>query len=144
MSSSQGYTVEPPAYTGSAPKKGSPAYGATSDAAAQHEPLLAGQGAAPRDAWADEDGDGLEGDFKVRADPVWHVETEACDADLETRAPQIGVTVSQSSQDVRNAFVCKVYGVLFCQIVSPSARARSVRLGARSSCLRAQSPRLES
>lgn len=32
---------------------------------------------------------------------------------------QIGVTVSQSSQDVRNDFVKKVYSVLFLQIVSP-------------------------
>ncbi|KPV77854.1 uncharacterized protein RHOBADRAFT_41853 [Rhodotorula graminis WP1] len=102
MSSSQGYTVEPPAYTGAAPKKkGSPAYGATTDAAAAHrqqqEPLLAGEGAAARDAWADEGDDGLEGDFKI------------------------GVTVSQSSQDVRNAFVRKVYGVLFCQILLTTA-----------------------
>ncbi|GAA6052181.1 hypothetical protein JCM3770_000783 [Rhodotorula araucariae] len=91
--SAQGYTVDPPAYghAGSSPKKGTAAYGATVDTAAQ-EPLLAGEGAAPRDAWTDEE-DGLEEDFKI------------------------GVTVAQSSQDVRNAFVRKVYGVLFCQIL---------------------------
>jgi len=65
MSSSQGYTVEPPAYTGATPpKKGSPAYGATADP--QQQPLLAGEGAAARDAWADDGDDALEGDFKVR------------------------------------------------------------------------------
>ncbi|GAA5966598.1 hypothetical protein JCM8115_006885 [Rhodotorula mucilaginosa] len=97
----EGYTVPPPGYV-AAPattKKGT-GYGATADAG-QHEPLLgtsaaagriAGEGAAARNVWA-EDGDGLEDDFKI------------------------GVTVSQSSQDVRHDFVKKVYSVLFMQIL---------------------------
>ncbi|GAA6004279.1 Bxi1p [Rhodotorula paludigena] len=98
MSSSQGYTVEPPSYTPAAPappaKKGANAYGATAAAAdAAHEPLLApGEGHAARDAWGEDD-DGLDDDFKI------------------------GVTVSQSAQSIRHAFVSKVYGVLFCQIL---------------------------
>lgn len=70
MSSSQGYTVEPPSYTPAAPappaKKGANAYGATAAAAdAAHEPLLApGEGHAARDAWGEDD-DGLDDDFKV-------------------------------------------------------------------------------
>ncbi|GAA5885723.1 hypothetical protein JCM5296_000125 [Sporobolomyces johnsonii] len=90
--SPEGYTVPPPDYN-PGPSSKKPAYGATGDAGA-HEPLLgaaAGEGDSPRDAWAE--GDDLEEDFKI------------------------GVTVSQSSQDVRMAFVRKVYGVLFCQIL---------------------------
>ncbi|KAJ8293591.1 Protein lifeguard 4 [Rhodotorula toruloides] len=94
MSASNAYPVPPPSYS-SAPSSSSkrPAYGATagsSDQAAS-EPLLAGEGEAARNAWSEEDE--LEGDFKI------------------------GVTVSQSSQDVRNDFVKKVYSVLFLQIL---------------------------
>ncbi|GAA5963680.1 hypothetical protein JCM21900_001976 [Sporobolomyces salmonicolor] len=91
--SPEGYTVPPPGYNPGPPSVKKLAYGATVDAGSQ-EPLLgaaAGEGDAPRDAWAE--GDDLEEDFKI------------------------GVTVSQSSQDVRMAFVRKVYGVLFCQIL---------------------------
>ncbi|GAA6018547.1 hypothetical protein JCM10207_007213 [Rhodosporidiobolus poonsookiae] len=90
-SSTQGYTVEPPAYAQAGPSK-KPAYGATGDSSAQ-EPLLAGEGERSRDAWA-EDEDGLEDDFKI------------------------GVTVSQSAVEIRQAFVRKVYGVLFTQILA--------------------------
>lgn len=43
---------------------------------------------------------------------------------------QIGVTVSQSSQDVRNDFVKKVYSVLFLQIVSFGRPTRKANAGA--------------
>ncbi|ORY55725.1 inhibitor of apoptosis-promoting Bax1-domain-containing protein [Leucosporidium creatinivorum] len=99
MSAPTGYTVDPPTYTAPGAKK---AYGATSNPQ-QHEaeqPLLGGQqwasgSQAPRNDWdAEGSEDDIPDDFKI------------------------GVTVSQSSQDVRAAFVRKVYGVLFVQILS--------------------------
>ncbi|BGP55952.1 hypothetical protein JCM8202v2_003559 [Rhodotorula sphaerocarpa] len=91
MSSPEGYTAPPPGYAPAPPAKKASQYGATAEASAQ-EPLLAGEGSAARNVWAEE-GDGLEDDFKI------------------------GVTVSQSSQDVRHDFVKKVYSVLFMQIL---------------------------
>lgn len=97
-----GYTVPPPNYAG--PKQ--PEYGTAGHSSAGHaqEPLLSGGGreyasgsSAPRNDWGAEGDDGSDADdFKI------------------------GVTVSQSSQEVRAAFVRKVYSVLFCQIVRPS------------------------
>ncbi|KAI5478343.1 bax inhibitor family protein [Pseudohyphozyma bogoriensis] len=82
------YPVPPPSYQ--APT-GKPAYGAT---AAEEQPLFA-SGAGPSNEWSGVPGeeDDIEGDFKI------------------------GVTVSQSSQEVRNAFIRKVYSILFCQIL---------------------------
>ncbi|GAA5834462.1 hypothetical protein JCM3766R1_005219 [Sporobolomyces carnicolor] len=100
MSSSQTpYSRPPPEYaaaSSSQSKKIPPpaAYGATTEADDARKPLLhsdAGEGFAPRNAW-NEDGDAEE-DFLI------------------------GVTLSQSSQDVRHEFVRKVYTVLFCQIL---------------------------
>ena len=86
----QGYTVPPPSYASPSSSAPKKAYGATAGSAS--EPLL-GQ---PRD-WDDEAGGNPEDDdFKI------------------------GVTVSQSSADVRAAFVRKVYSVLFVQLVRPS------------------------
>ncbi|KAM0789440.1 hypothetical protein ACM66B_000263 [Microbotryomycetes sp. NB124-2] len=100
MSSSQGYTVDPPTYSQPSAKK---QYGATQQPAADQEPLLSGGGdqqpfasgsSQPRNAWADEGFDGdVPDDFKI------------------------GVTVSQSSIEVRQQFVRKVYGVLLAQIL---------------------------
>jgi len=85
-----GYTVAPPSYQGSSASK--PSYGTASA-----EPLLQGQASASHSIPAEYDDDDilddLDDDFKI------------------------GVTAAQSSADVRNAFIRKVYGVLFCQIV---------------------------
>lgn len=94
----QGYTVDPPTYSSPSAKK---QYGATSGSSPS-EPLLgssqqqyASGSQAPRNDWdAEGSEDGIPDDFKI------------------------GVTVSQSSRDVRQAFVRKVYSVLFVQIVS--------------------------
>ncbi|GAA6032356.1 hypothetical protein JCM8097_008134 [Rhodosporidiobolus ruineniae] len=89
----EGYTVPPPGYSPSKAAK----YGSTEGASAS-APLLAsgsgvaGEGLAARDAWAEEDE--MEDDFKI------------------------GVTVSQSALEIRHAFVKRVYGVLFCQILA--------------------------
>ncbi|GAA5857765.1 hypothetical protein JCM8547_005975 [Rhodosporidiobolus lusitaniae] len=92
MSFSQGYTVDPPSYT--APAQPNKKYGSTVDSSAQ-EPLLAGEGAAPRDAWAEEgEEEELEDDFKI------------------------GATVSQSAVEIRQSFVRKVYAVLSVQILA--------------------------
>lgn len=65
MSSPEGYTAPPPGYAPASPTKKASQYGATAEASAQ-EPLLAGEGSAARNVWAEE-GDGLEDDFKVRS-----------------------------------------------------------------------------
>ncbi|GAA5836276.1 hypothetical protein JCM5353_002661 [Sporobolomyces roseus] len=92
------YSRPPPEYatasSSTAKKPTAPQYGATeggnNDDA--RKPLLQpGEGLGARDAW-NESGD-VEDDFNI------------------------GVTLSQSSQDVRNEFVRKVYSVLFCQIL---------------------------
>ncbi|KAK4054620.1 mitosis inhibitor protein kinase swe1 [Microbotryomycetes sp. JL221] len=98
--SSGGYTVDPPTYQAPGAKK---AYGATqsSSNAPDNEPLLASNNepwasgsSHPRNEWPDEaDAGDVPDDFKI------------------------GVTVSQSSIEVRQQFVRKVYGVLFCQIL---------------------------
>ncbi|GAA6063073.1 hypothetical protein JCM10212_003131 [Sporobolomyces blumeae] len=100
MSSSSDFPRPPPDYAAasSSQAKNKPAppaaYGATTDSDARKPLLQPGEGGAPRDAWA-ETGD-LEDDFVI------------------------GVTLSQSSQDVRNDFVRKVYSVLFLQILFTS------------------------
>lgn len=84
-----GYTVPPPSYQGSSATKAG--YGTASA-----EPLLAGQAAAAHHMpgeYDDEVPEDLDDDFKI------------------------GVTAAQSSAEVRNAFIRKVYGVLFCQIL---------------------------
>ncbi|BGP16769.1 hypothetical protein JCM10213_002162 [Rhodosporidiobolus nylandii] len=92
MASTEGYTVPPPQYAAAGSSKKQSTYGAADQGAA--EPLLApGEGAQRRDAWAEEE-DGLEEDFKI------------------------GVTVSQSAVEIRQAFVRKVYAVLTCQVVA--------------------------
>lgn len=84
--------MEPPAYAAAGPSK--KAYGSVDGAGANaNEPLLPGDGDRPRDAWG-EDGEELEEDFKI------------------------GVTVSQSAIEIRQAFVRKVYGVLFLQVLA--------------------------
>ncbi|GAA5841223.1 hypothetical protein JCM11251_003238 [Rhodosporidiobolus azoricus] len=92
--SAEGYTVPPPSYAAGASPAKKPTYGATGGEASTtaQTPLMAGEGMAARDAWADEDE--LEDDFKI------------------------GVTVSQSAIEIRQAFVRRVYGVLFCQIAA--------------------------
>lgn len=92
------YSRPPPEYastsTTAAKKPHAPAYGATEGTDDVTKPLLQpfpGEGPARRDAW-NEDGD-VEEDFLF------------------------GVTLSQSSQQVRHEFVRKVYTVLFCQIL---------------------------
>lgn len=103
MSAPQGYTVEPPSYDTPASKK---AYGTVNNAStnAASEPLLGGGSAyasgsaAPRNDWTDEGESGdVPEDFKI------------------------GTTVSQSSADVRSAFVRKVYAVLFTQLLATAA-----------------------
>ena len=84
-----GYTVPPPSYQGSSTFK--PSYGT-----AQAEPLLQAQASGAHQIpgeYDDDIPDDLDDDFKI------------------------GVTAAQSSAEVRNAFIRKVYGVLFCQIV---------------------------
>lgn len=63
-----GYTVPPPGYVEAGPSthKKPQQYGATGGEASAAEPLLAGEGLAARNAW-EEDGEGLEDDFKVRS-----------------------------------------------------------------------------
>ncbi|KAM0754910.1 hypothetical protein T439DRAFT_283945 [Meredithblackwellia eburnea MCA 4105] len=90
----QAPSVPPPNYQSGSTYKPRE-YGSTS----ANEPLLSGQqpyasgSHAPSNDWADQASDDDVEDFKI------------------------GVTVSQSSQDVRHQFVAKVYGVLFCQIL---------------------------
>jgi hypothetical protein len=101
-STMSGYTVPPPSYQGSSTSK--PGYGT-----AQAEPLLQAQaGAAHRipSEYDDDDlaDDPLDDDFKI------------------------GVTAAQSSADVRNAFIRKVYGVLFCQVSKTTRMQESSRM----------------
>lgn len=71
-----------------------PAYGSSQPKAT--DPLLAAGGNhQPSNRWEDEGEEGEAEDFKY------------------------GVTVSQSSKEVRDAFVRKVYTILFIQLVSP-------------------------
>ncbi|KAH7920151.1 hypothetical protein BV22DRAFT_1021777 [Leucogyrophana mollusca] len=89
MSSSQ-YPVPPPSYQGAGPSN-KPTYAREDDAA---EPLL-GRSRSPGGGIYDQPAQGdLPDDFKY------------------------GVTVSESSPEVRNAFVRKVYTILFCQILA--------------------------
>ncbi|GAA5936533.1 Bxi1p [Sporobolomyces koalae] len=98
MSASPSYSRAPPEYSSASSsqtkKPTAPTYGATAPHDDVSKPLLppqAGDGFEPRDAWNDT-GD-AEDDFSI------------------------GVTLSQSSQQVRHDFVRKVYSVLFCQIL---------------------------
>ncbi|KAK4706041.1 protein lifeguard, partial [Phenoliferia sp. Uapishka_3] len=81
----------PPNYNTAAPSK---SYASDQQPLLSHaqQPYASGS-AAPSNDYADGGDDDIPEDFKI------------------------GMTVSQSSQDVRHAFVAKVYGVLFCQIV---------------------------
>lgn len=108
--------IPPPAYNSpnSPPKTNKTQYGSTESIQAfqdndqapllnnhhqhQQQPQFASGSNAPRNDWGGEgsEDDDIPEDFKI------------------------GMTVSQSSQDVRNSFIRKVYGVLFCQIVSLS------------------------
>ncbi|KAG5735661.1 hypothetical protein E4T56_gene18083 [Termitomyces sp. T112] len=88
--SSQQYPVPPPSYGASAPAKPNNHY--FSDREAQ-EPLLAGASSSGAGGYYDQPGQGdLPDDFKY------------------------GTTVSDSSPEIRSAFVRKVYTILLCQI----------------------------
>lgn len=88
-----GYTVPPPSYQGSTTNKST--YGTASA-----EPLLQGQ-ASGTHQYNDDDGDQIPDDL---------------DDDFK-----IGVTAAQSSPEIRNAFIRKVYGILFIQLLGTRA-----------------------
>ncbi|GAA5897865.1 Bxi1p [Sporobolomyces salmoneus] len=101
-SSQPPFSRPPPEYASASAshskKPTAPVYGATDGSDDPRKPLLnqqPGEGLGPRDAW-NEDGE-AEDDFLI------------------------GVSLSQSSQDIRHEFVRKVYTVLLCQILLTTA-----------------------